>query len=130
MDNEAKKIKLEMLLEEEGLNFEFIHPPNISEPILLIKDYAPTTDKPLVSFAFTLIHHYQQNGDSMGRKCWMTWCHVKKIEEKYPKYHPPYKQFEHSGLIYFPFSANLAEYTYGRIKELCRNLYGHLDFSK
>ena len=44
MNAEEKQKKLEGLLSESGFDWEFIHPPNITEPILLIKNYAPPTE--------------------------------------------------------------------------------------
>ena len=63
----------------------------------------------------------------------MTCSKVKKINDREPKQHPGYGEFTHNGTKYFPFSVDLGEYTYEHIqsiRELCKNLYGHLDFSE
>ena len=133
MNAEEKQKKLEALLSASGFDWEFIHPCNITEPILLIKNYAPSTEQPLVSFAFTLEKYYQGNSGGMGSKCWMTCSKVKKIEEQGPNQYSDYREFTHNGTKYFPFSVGLGEYTYEHIqsiRELCKNLYGHLDFSE
>ena len=52
MNNEEKKKNLEMFLQDGGFDFEFIHPPNIDEPVLLIKDYAPALRKAINILCF------------------------------------------------------------------------------
>ena len=131
MNSQERRDKLEASLLESGLDFEFIHPSNLSEPIILIKNYTSNQETPLASFAFTLIKYYEGNSSEMCNKCWMTCSKVKKIGDMAPNPHPGYGEFSHNGDKYFPFSVNPPDFTYDcidTIKGLCRNLYAHLDF--
>lgn len=131
MSDVTKQIVLKEALQEAGFDYEFVHASNIVEPLLLIKNYAPSNGRP-VSFAFTLLEYYRPSNAGMGRKCWMTHSKVKAVDNKKPNPHPNYQEFEHENVKYHPFSLVLAEHTYDAesIRELCKNLYGHLDFEE
>ncbi len=131
MSQEEKQRRLKELLELENLNYEFHHPPNIAEPILLIRGYSPSDKELSASFAFTLETHYENNSGGMGSKCWISNQFVRSICDNTPSPHPDYKEFRHCGITYFPFSVNLDEYTYKdaqSLRDLLRNLYSHLVF--
>lgn len=130
MDQNEKHNKLVALLKEGGFEYKFIDMPNIDDPILLIKNYAPVEDMRKISFAFPLTKYYDGDKDILGVKCWITCNKVKESLGEMPKPHPDYKNFYYDGIEYFPYSVTL-KYTFEEIesiKELCKNLYAHVDF--
>jgi len=99
-------------------------PPNIPERLLLIINYSPSDKKPPACFALSLENYY--NGDNnFPNKCWMDFEKISCPHEECPNPYPGYKEFEHNGKKYHPFSIGTKECTAESIKELIRDLYAY-----
>lgn len=67
----------------------------LDEPeLLIVFNYSPDIDKPLLSIAFDL---------SGGARCWMS-ARIKKIANKGPNEHDSYGVFEYGGVTFLPYS--------------------------
>ena len=107
--------------------------PNISDPVLLIINYAPTDDKPPVCFALSLANY-----PKFPQKFWSSIKDIKvdyrppniKAGGKLPDHRPAYKEFCDRGRRYHPFSVDLSDYSCEAqsIKILLGRLYAHLNF--
>ena len=131
-ENEQKKQNLSIILKQGGFDFEFTQKDNIEEPILLISNYSTNQEKNKVNFAFSLAEFYSGiDNFNFGSKYWMTEQSVKSINGNIPNPHIEYKEFEHRGERYYPFSAQLQEYSLQSttsIKSACKELYSHINF--
>ena len=97
--------------------------PELDEPeLLIVFNYSPDIDKPLLSIAFDL---------SGGARCWLT-ARAKKIGDKGPNEHSHYKTFECEGVRFLPHSIT----SFGmdifadirKLEEACGSLYQYAVF--
>ena len=91
---------------------------------ILVVDYAPSQDKPTVSFAFTTA-----NSGNWGAKCWISKPpnDIKHINNIQPSYHPDYHKFPYRGVCYYPYSVKLQSFRREDILTVCQELYAHTE---
>lgn len=97
--------------------------PELDEPeLLIVFNYSPDIDKPLLSIAFDL---------SGGARCWLS-RRTKKIANKGPNEHESYGRFECRGVTFLPYSiASFGTGIFTDIKMLdtaCQALYQYAIF--
>ena len=97
--------------------------PELDEPeLLIVFNFAPDVDKPLLSIAFDL---------SGGARCWAS-ARMKKEGDKGPNEHSQYRTFEYEGETFLPYSIT----SFGmsifedvqRLRAACGSLYHYAVF--
>lgn len=93
---------------------------------ILAVDYAPSQDKPTVSFAFTTA-----NSGSLGAKCWISKSpnSIKIINNAQPIFHLSYRKFFYRDVWHYPYSVKLQSFTWEgeSILKACHELYAHTE---
>ena len=91
---------------------------------VLAVDYAPSRDKPTVSFAFTTA-----NSGNWGAKCWISKPpnSIKNINNVQPNSKPNYREFSYRDVCYYPYSVKLQSFTWEDILKACHELYAHTE---
>ena len=97
--------------------------PELDEPeLLIVFNYSPDVDKPLLSIAFDL---------SGGARCWLS-AGTKKQGDKGPNPHSDYRTFEHEGTTFLPYSiTSFGTGIFADIQKLeaaCKSLYQYAVF--
>ena len=113
---------------EEALNQHFncklTNVPELEQPVLIVLDYSPGIDQPLLSIAFD---------SSGGPKCWLTVSKVILIGTKGPSPHEDYKKFVFEGRKFHPYSiTSFPKAIFDDIQQFtraCEILYQHADWS-
>ena len=129
MDNSEITQNLKLQLNSFVKN-EIVYVDNVTSPLLFILDFSPDDDKPLASFAFSLLNFANNNFES---KCWCNFPKMRAIGVNcnLPSSHPKYKEITHNEITYYPFSVNLSDYnpqSVESILDLVKNLYHHIEF--
>lgn len=113
-------------LKDKGVLCEIVpeHVFKDGEAAVLVVDYAPSHDKPTVSFGFTMA-----NSENLGAKCWINRPpgDIKSINENGPRHHPNYKEFSYRDFYYYPYSAQLGSFEWDKISDACHALYAHTE---
>ena len=108
--------------------YEIDYVNNLSEPLLIILDYSPRNDDPVISFALSLQNYHE---DSFPPKCWITHKELSSINDECPSFHEEYKKISYQDNQFYPFSVNLSGYTpkdVTSIKNVINRLYRHIKF--
>ena len=97
--------------------------PELDEPeLLIVFNYSPAIDRPLLSIAFDL---------SGGARCWMS-VRTEKKGDKGPNPHSDYRTFRCEGITFLPYSVTSFEMgIFANIQELetaCESLYQYAVF--
>ena len=97
--------------------------PALDEPeLLIVFNFAPDVDKPLLSIAFDL---------SGGARCWAS-ARMKKEGDKGPNAHSGYGTFEYEGETFLPYSiVPFPMSIFGDVQQLraaCESLYQYAVF--
>lgn len=97
--------------------------PELDEPeLLIVFNFAPDIDQPLLSIAFDL---------SGGARCWAS-ARMKKEGDKGPNEHSGYRTFEHEGTTFLPYSIKPFEKSIfkdvQRLRAACKSLYQYAVF--
>ena len=95
--------------------------PGLAQPVLIIFDYSPTDNGPLLSIAF--------DGE-FGPKCWMSENQVKTINGKGPNLNDGYGNFQFRGRQFYGYSIvafSQSEFDdIDRLEDACRRHYAHI----
>lgn len=108
--------------------YDICHVNNLSEPVLIILDYSLGEDRALASFAFSLEEYEKSKFPS---KCWCTFKEMETISEECPSPNDSYNQFRYNEAMFYPFSANLSEFSPAEphsLQQLVCRLYKHIKF--
>ena len=97
--------------------------PELDEPeLLIVFNFAPDVDKPLLSIAFDL---------SGGARCWAS-ARMKKEGDKGPNAHSAYRTFEREGVTFHPYSITSLGMSIfedaQRLMAACESLYQYAVF--
>ena len=108
----------------ERFNWKLTNVPELEQPVLIVLDYSPSIDKPLLSIAFD---------SSSGPKCWLTVSKVILIDRKGPSPHEDYRKFVFGGRKFYPYSiTSFPNAIFDDIRQFtraCEVLYQHADWS-
>lgn len=105
---------------------------NISEKVLIVENYAPASEEERVCIALPLVNY--PDSPTFAPKVWINVDESKvrfdKIARVGPQPHPDYNKFCHNGVVYYPYSVGLGEYSCEpkSIKSLLIHMYGHINF--
>ena len=132
MSIEERQIALGQKLEGDNLEYAFLlgsEVSNISDSILMIKNFASSSKKPKTKIAFSLTDYYKGQ-DSLLNKCWIP--HPDKkidyINGVKPSFHTNYGEFTWDGMTFYPYSIKTDLYKLNILK-ICTDLYGHINFN-
>ena len=113
---------------KEALNQRFkwklTNVPELEQPVLIVLDYSPSIDRPLLSIAFD---------SSDGPKCWLTTSKVTQIGDNGPNPYEDYRKLVFEGQEFHPYSIeSFPKAIFEDIQQFrraCEVLYQHADWS-
>ena len=113
---------------EKGLkqrfNWKLANISELDEPVLIVFDYSPSDQQPVVSIAFDF---------SGGNKCWLTTKKVIPINDDGPNECPDYGKFTFETRNFHPYSIEVSSQEIFQdvslLTSMCQRLYQHVDWS-
>ena len=108
----------------QRFNWKLTNISELDEPVLIVFDYSPSDQQPVVSIAFDL---------SGGNKCWITTEKVISINDDGPKAHLKYGKFTFETRNFHPYSIKVSSQEIFQdvslLTSMCQRLYQHVDWS-
>ena len=90
-----------------------------SGEIVAMENYYPDNNDGKLNLSIAL----SINSNGLDSKCWVSTKIDNTTDDSKPKYHPQYNEFEHNGVIYYPYSIGTNSYNILDILNLCDGIY-------
>lgn len=92
---------------------------NNSGEIVAMENYYPNNNDGELNLSIAL----SICSNRLESKCWVSTKIDNTTDNSKPKYHSSYNEFEHNGVIYYPYSIDTSSYNILDILNLCDGLY-------
>ena len=108
----------------QRFNWKLTNISELDEPVLIVYDYSPSDQQPVISIAFDF---------SGGNKCWITTEKVISINNDGPNSHSDYGMFTFETRHFHPYSIQVSPQEIfqdvSHLTSMCQRLYQHVDWS-